>query len=193
MAVTRIDALKLISREFRDDPVVLTCGAISREMAYADRRENHLYVVDSMGLVSSIVLGLSLSLDRSLINRCVGVEGDGGMLMNMNSLSTIGHLRPRKLFLILLDNESYASTGGQPTFTDRLNLADVASACDLKVWFADEEAGLRSALASAQEVDGPGFIHMKIERGNSSVPLLVDDPVTLAQTFDSWLRARLGG
>ncbi|MCE2464355.1 MAG: phosphonopyruvate decarboxylase, partial [Dehalococcoidia bacterium] len=79
--VQRIDALSTISSEFPSDPVVLTCGATSREMAHMDRRPNHLYVVDSMGLVSSIVLGLSLSLEKSQIGRCIGVEGDGGMLM----------------------------------------------------------------------------------------------------------------
>ena len=199
MPVQRIDVLKTISAEFTNDPVVFTCGATSREMAHIDRRPNHLYVVDSMGLVSSIVLGLSLSLEESLVNpqglegRCVGVEGDGGMLMNMNALSTIGYLQPRKLLLIVLDNESYASTGGQPTFTDRLDLASVADSCGLRTWKADDNAGLKRALASALEIDGPGFIHMKIAPGNASVPLLLDDPVTLSDSFSLWLKARLKG
>ncbi len=191
MPVQRIDALKAISAEFPNDPVVLTCGATSREMSHLGKRPNHLYVVDSMGLVSSIVLGLSLSLEESSISRCVGVEGDGGMLMNMNALSTIGYLQPRKLLMIVLDNESYASTGGQPTFTDRLDLAAVAGSCGLKTWKANDDAGLRSALASALEVDGPGFIHMKIARGNASVPLLLDDPVTLGHSFSLWLKKRV--
>ena len=189
--VQRIEALRAISGEFPEDPVAFTCGATSREMAHADRRPNHLYVVDSMGLVSSIVLGLSLSLEESPVSRCVGVEGDGGMLMNMNSLSTIGYLRPRKLLLIVLDNESYASTGGQPTFTDRLDLASVAASCGLKTWRADDSVGLKKALASALEVDGPGFVHVKIAKGNAKVPLLLDDPVALGYSFRAWLDARL--
>ena len=191
--VQRIDVLSTISKEFPIDPVVFTCGATSREMAHVDRKQNHLYVVDSMGLVSPIVLGLSLSLEKSQISRCVGVEGDGGMLMNMNALSTIGYLQPRKLLLIVLDNESYASTGGQPTFTDSLDLAAIAESCGLKTWKAGDGDGLRRALASATEVDGPGFIHMKISAINASVPLLLDDPVTLGHTFSSWLSTRLGG
>ena len=194
MPSQRIDALKTISREFPDDPLIFTCGATSREMAHADRRDNHLYVVDSMGIISSIVLGLSLSIEdmeNSPVNRCVGVEGDGGMLMNMNALSTIGYLQPRKLLLIVLDNEAYASTGGQPTFTDKLDLAAIAESCGLKTWRVNDDAGLRQALASAVEVDGPGFIHMKIAAGNTDVPLLIDDPVALGHTFSSWLNARL--
>ena len=188
-----MDALKTISGEFPADPIVFTCGATSREMAHIDRRENHLYVVDSMGLVSSILLGLGLSLADGPINRCVGVEGDGGMLMNMNALSTIGYLQPRKLLLIVLDNQSYASTGGQPTFTDRLDLAAVAEACGLRTWKAEDDTGLKRALASSLEIDGPGFIHMKIAPGNAGVPLLLDDPVTLSQSFSLWLAARMAG
>jgi hypothetical protein len=76
MAVPRIEALRLISLHFPEDPVVFTCGATCREMVAVERRDNHLYVVDSMGLVSSIVLGLSLGMERDLQRRVVGVEGE---------------------------------------------------------------------------------------------------------------------
>ena len=63
MSISRCHALQIIAAEFADAPVVFTCGATSREMAALGRRPNHLYVVDSMGLVSSILLGLSLGLE----------------------------------------------------------------------------------------------------------------------------------
>ena len=89
MPMERIEALSLISQEFPQDPVVFTCGATSREMAAVERRDNHLLVVDSMGLVSSIVLGLSLGLEQTPGRRVIGVEGDGGFLTSLNSLSTV--------------------------------------------------------------------------------------------------------
>jgi sulfopyruvate decarboxylase subunit beta len=193
MLMPRIEALRIISREFPNEPIVFTCAATSREMASVDRRPNHLYVLDSMGLVSSIVLGLSLSLEDTPVNRCVGVEGDGAMLMNVNALSTIGYLQPRKLLLIVLDNQTYASTGGQPTHAERLDLASLAEACGLKTWRAQDEASLRRALAAASETAGPGFILMRIAKGNTQVPYLLDDPVTLHFTFASWLKGRLAG
>ena len=99
MTTPRIDALQTISAEFAAEPVVFTCGSTSREMADLDRRANHLYVVDSMGLVSSILLGLSLGLQPAghrpnPYRKVVGVEGDGGMLMNLNALTSIGYLQP---------------------------------------------------------------------------------------------------
>ena len=186
MAVARIDALRLISQQYPDDPVVFTCGATSREMAAVDRRDNHLYVVDSMGLVSSIVLGLSLGLPDHSSRRVVGVEGDGGMLANLNSLSTIGFLQPDNLVLIVLDNQSYASTGGQYTFTTRMDLAAAAAGCGLRTWKADDLESLKESMAAAANAPGPGFIHMKIDAQNAQVPLLLDDPVTLADRFTQW-------
>ena len=187
MRVKRIEALDLISKQFPDDPVVFTCGATSREMAAVERRENHLYVVDSMGLVSPIALGLSLGLEQDTLRRVVGVEGDGGMLTNLNSLTTIGYLQPKNLLLIILDNERYESTGGQYTFTTRLDLAAMAAGCGLQTWQADDLEGLKASMDDAVKVPGPGFIRMKIAPGNASVPLLLDDPVTLGYRFNRWL------
>ena len=186
----RIQALKLISQQFTEEPVVLTCGATSREMAAADRRENHLYVVDSMGLVSSIVLGLSLGLSGKNGQRVIGVEGDGGMLMNLNALATIGFLQPDNLLLIVLDNQSYASTGGQSTFTTRLDLADIARSCGLKTWRAADLEELKLALTESAEAPGPAFIHGIIAPGNQQVPLLLDDPVVLGEQFNRWLSSQ---
>ena len=194
MTTPRLDALQAIAAEFAAAPVLFTCGATSREMAALDRRPNHLYVVDSMGLVSSILLGLSLGLETgpepAPTRKVVGVEGDGGILMNLNALATIGYLQPANLILIVLDNGQYASTGGQPTFTTQLDLADIAASCNLKVWRADDLETLQQSLAEAAAAAGPAFIHMQIAPGNAAgIPLLLDDPVTLGHAFTDWLQA----
>lgn len=193
MTTPRLDALQAIAAEFAAAPVLFTCGSTSREMAALDRRPNHLYVVDSMGLVSSILLGLSLGLESEPAappRKVVGVEGDGGMLMNLNALATIGYLQPANLILIVLDNGQYASTGGQATFTTQLDLADIAASCNLKVWRAADLETLQQSLAEAAAADGPAFVHMRIAPGNAAgIPLLLDDPVTLGHAFTDWLRA----
>ncbi len=187
MAVERIEALGLISAQFPDDPVVFTCGATCREMAALERRDNHLLVVEAMGLVSPIVLGLSLGLEGDPNRRVVGVEGDGAMLTSLNALTTIGYLQPQNLLLIILDNEQYASTGGQYTFTTRLDLAAIAADCGLRTWKAADLETLKQSMAEAVNTTGPGFIHMKIAPGNTQVPLLLEDPVTLGDRFTRWL------
>ena len=192
MTVKRIEALGLISNQFPDDHLVFTCGSTCREMAAAGRRENHLYVVDSMGLVSPIVLGIALGLEGKTDHRVVGIEGDGAMLTNLNALATIGYLQPSNLLLIVLDNERYDSTGGQKTFTTSLDLANIAGSCGLRSWQADDLETLKQSMEEAVNVAGPGFIRMKIAPGNSDVPLLLDDPVTLGHRFNQWLASSAG-
>ena len=180
MTVARIEALRLISQQFPNDPVVFTCGATSREMAAVERRDNHLLVVEAMGL------------EQDSGRRVVGVEGDGGMLTNLNALTTIGFLRPENLLLIVLDNEQYASTGGQPTFTTRLDLAVIAAGCGLRTWKADDLETLKQSISEAVNTRKPGFILMKIAPGNASVPFLLEDPVALAGRFTRWLDSATG-
>ena len=190
---SRYDSLALISRAFPDDPVVLTCGATCREMAAVGRRDNHYYIVDTMGIVTPVALGLALGMDGQPGRRVVGVEGDGGMLTNLNALTTVGYLKPENLLLVVLDNESYASTGGQYTFTTDLDLADIAQSCGLRAYRADGLESLQSALSEASQAPGPNLVHMKIAPGNAQVPLMLDDPVTLGDRFHRWLAESMRG
>src|SRR5688572_12726791 len=102
--LTRIEALRIIDQAFPREPIVLTLGTTVREMLeVAGMRENHLPVLDSMGLPAAIGLGLALELERSSFEKVVVVEGDGSLLMGFTTLTTIGRLQPSKLVLLVLD------------------------------------------------------------------------------------------
>jgi thiamine pyrophosphate-dependent acetolactate synthase large subunit-like protein len=67
-----------------------------------------------MGLASSIGVGLAMARPDL---RVFVLDGDGSLLMNLGSLATIGLLQPANLVLVVMDNEEYATTGGQQTPT----------------------------------------------------------------------------
>ena len=139
----RPEALNKIDASFKDQPLVLTLGGTIREMlAEVGRKPNHLYCLDSMGQPLAIGLGLALGLPDD--RRVVVVEGDGSLLMGFSALATVGHLKPRNLVLIVLDNGVYLATGGQPTFAADIDLVGVARAC-----------GFRRAENVASAPDGP--------------------------------------
>ena len=140
-----------------------------------------------MGLVSSIGLGLSLAIAEAPFRKCVVVEGDGGMWMNLSSLSTIGALRPEKLLLVVLDNQSYASTGGQPTITDKVDLAAIAAACGIRTWAASDRGTFVEALDEALALPGPCLVRLNISPGNTNVPYFQEDPAVLMHRFVSFL------
>jgi sulfopyruvate decarboxylase subunit beta len=68
----------------------------------------------AMGLASSTGLGLALSLPHQKV---VVLDGDGSLLMNLGSLSTLARYKPKNLLHIVFDNESLLSVGGFPTAT----------------------------------------------------------------------------
>lgn len=192
--MNRMEALRVVTEATADLPVVATCAATSRELAALADRDNHLYLLDSMGLTSSVGTGLALAVAGSAVAHVAVLDGDGSLLMNLNALATAGYLLPEALVLIILDNASYASTAGLPTYSQRLDLGAMAQACGLRVYRADDAAGLATALTAAFAGPGPTVVHTRIDPGNSpDVPLLLVDPVVLAARFRTWLTARMAG
>ena len=91
-------------------------------------------MLGSMGLASSIGLGLALGLAQGLpARRVIVLDGDGSVLMNLGTLATIAHYAPENYLLVILDNCCYGSTGSQPTCTHLgTDLAALAQAAGVK-------------------------------------------------------------
>lgn len=190
----RIEALRVAADLAADLPVVATCAATSRELAAVADRDNHLYLLDSMGLTTSVGTGLALAVAGTGVSHVLVLDGDGSLLMNLNALATAGYLLPAALVLVILDNGSYASTAGLPTYSQRLDLGVLAEACGLAVRRAATVEELRDALTAAFAAPGPTVVHARIEPGNApGIPLLLADPVLLSGRFRSWLTARMAG
>lgn len=189
----RIEALEHLVDLTGHDPLVVTCAATSRELASVADRDNHLYLLDSMGLVGSVATGLSIAADgNDGVRKVIGIEGDGSLLMNPNVLPTGGYLAPSKLFMVLLDNRVYGSTAGLPTYADRVDLGAIATASGWATGVADDEASLRAEFARLVEIDGPALLHVRIEPGNAAdIAKLLIDPVAITLRFTAWMTARL--
>lgn len=187
----RFEALQCLSEMTASLPLVVTCAATSRELAAVADMPNHLYLLDSMGLVGSVATGLALGLSDSRIEKVVGIEGDGSLLMNPNVLPTGGYLAPEKLFMVVLDNKVYGSTAGLPTYADRVDLGALAEASGWTVARANDPASLTENFKHLLSLPGPVFLHVQTEPGNKpDVPKLLVDPVTIANRFQSWLDAQ---
>ncbi|MBI3327924.1 MAG: sulfopyruvate decarboxylase subunit beta [Nitrospinae bacterium] len=124
--MTRHEALqRILARLTADDLALFTTGMISREAFNIRDRAENFYMLGSMGLLSSLGLGLALQ-QRS---RTIWViEGDGSALMSLGTFPLIASCRPSNFIHIVLDNEVYESTGGQPTISSTVDLAALAQA-----------------------------------------------------------------
>lgn len=159
----RYPALEVIAHSLGDsDLVVSSTGMISRELFTIADSGRNFYMMGSMGLASSIGLGLALSLPKK---RVVVLDGDAAILMNMGSLATIGHFAPINLLHIVLDNEAHDSTGGQVTVSTTTRLEGVAEAAGYAFSRrVASEGELRQALVEAAG-KGPAFVLAKVEKG----------------------------
>src|SRR5919202_5110494 len=110
----RLDALSAVYPQLEQCVVVTIMGAVAVELQSLGHRPNFFYLQHAMGLASSMGLGLALSRPELQV---VVLDGDGSILMNLGSLTTLARYRPKNLLHIVFDNESLLSVGGFPTAT----------------------------------------------------------------------------
>jgi sulfopyruvate decarboxylase subunit beta len=122
--VKRIDALAAIYDDIADRAVVTIMGAVAVELYSLGHRPNFFYLEHAMGLASSMGLGIALAQPERQV---VVIDGDGSLLMNLGSLTTMARYAPPNLTHIVFDNESLLSVGGFPTATSTgSDLAEIA-------------------------------------------------------------------
>jgi len=160
----RYEAIEIITQSLDGNELVISStGMISRELFTIKEAPQNFYMTGSMGLASSIGLGLALSLPEKKV---IVIEGDGSILMNLGSMATVGHFAPKNLFHIVLDNESHDSTGGQATVSDTMKLVEVAHAAGYRLTqMVDSEEGLRKAIRGLSQ-QGPVFLLVGVEKGS---------------------------
>ena len=94
----RYELIEALIPELNEALVLCNIGIPSQEMFSISDRENQFYMLGSMGLCSSIGLGLSLATKKTV----VALEGDGSVLMNLGSLATIANRAPRNFILLVI-------------------------------------------------------------------------------------------
>ena len=164
---SRTDALnRIVANTSLDDTVIIaTTGYTGRELFAIEDRDNHLYMVGSMGCASSLGLGLSLARPDLKV---VIVDGDGAALMRMGNFATIGSYAGTNLIHIMLDNEVHDSTGAQATVAGNVDFANIAAACGYGKVCSGGDPEIIDQVLSGDETEGPRFAHLKIKPGTIS-------------------------
>lgn len=182
----RYDVLKTLLPIIRDELVVCNIGSPSQELFALDDQPTNFYMLGTMGLCSSIGMGLAMAQPKPVI----AIDGDGSVLTNLGTLATIGNNEADNFILLIIDNGSYGSTGDQPTYAGgRTSLAAVATACGtqnvVECDAADTAQTLKAALASGKKT----IIVSKCRSGNAKVPVIDKNPVVIIDRFMEAVRA----
>jgi thiamine pyrophosphate-dependent acetolactate synthase large subunit-like protein len=112
--MNRLEATRKICDVAGEAAIVASLGHPAYDLFAAEDRPRNFYTWGSMGLASSIGLGLAMARPDL---RVFVLDGDGSLLMNLGSLATIGWVQPENLVIVVWDNGEYATTGGQQTAT----------------------------------------------------------------------------
>jgi len=158
----RKEAVKIIAKEIGNHPIISANGFMSRDLYETNEKENNFYMIGSMGLASSIGLGVALKNPKKKI---YVFDGDGNILMNLGSLITIGSLKPKNFVHIIFDNNSHESTGGQPTNSNKIDLEKIAHTAKFKTFKISSKSHIKKIISKIKNESGPILVLIKIEKG----------------------------
>ncbi|WP_375230406.1 sulfopyruvate decarboxylase subunit beta [Roseobacter sp. S98] len=182
----RSEILREIAPILRDKLVVCNIGIPSQELHAIDDQPTNFYMLGTMGLASSIGLGVALAQSKPVI----AIDGDGSILTNMGTLPTIANNVADNFILMIIDNGSYGSTGDQPTYTGKkTDLAAMARAagCENVVEVQDVDTG--EALQAALDSGKMTVMVVKCDSGNAKMPVITMDPVIIRDRFMKSIQA----
>ncbi len=152
-----------------EELVIASIGNEKKDLAEAGDRDLNFYMWNSMGMASSMGLGLAMARPETKV---ITVDGDGALLMNLGSLATEMVRSPPNLVHICWDNRMYHLTGQQPSATAfRTDLAKVAEGCGYtSVARCETLDAFKAAFDKALAEPGPHFIlALNDEKGSKGV------------------------
>lgn len=166
------EATRAVIDAFDDRPIVFSTGYISRIAHDIQDSDNHFYMVGSMGLASSIGVGIAATTGREV----VVVDGDGSALMGLNGLLLHEDVEPPvQLVHVVLDDGEYDSTGGQPGPLSVRRLPDLARAAGYGEVHRVATLGDLSRVLRLARTAPPGrvwMLHCKVEPAHAAPPRL---------------------
>lgn len=183
----RSEVLKTLIPVISDHFVICNIGLPSQEMHLLDDQETNFYMLGTMGLSSSIGLGVALAQKQTVIS----IDGDGSVLTNFGTLPTIANNVADNFILLIIDNGSYGSTGDQPTYAGKkTSLSAVATACGCENVVECQAEETADAVQAAIDSKKMTIIVCKCESGNIKVPVITMDPVVIRDRFMKALEKR---
>jgi thiamine pyrophosphate-dependent acetolactate synthase large subunit-like protein len=162
--------------------IVPGLGSPNWDIFAAGDSSEYLYSWGGMGLAVPTALGLALARPE---RRVVAVTGDGEMLMGIGSLAVVGDQVPRNLAILVLDNASFAETGGQRGLTaGRVDIAAVARGCGIAATLTVSALSALPQLARLLfDSPGPALAVARIAVSQDPPALPEKDGAVIARRF----------
>jgi thiamine pyrophosphate-dependent acetolactate synthase large subunit-like protein len=154
------DLLKVFARH-RGDAIVISGRGGRHWIGLSDTKLDIPLGDPAMGGHSGFGLGLALAQPDK---RVVLFDSEGDILMSMGQLATIAEQAPANFYHFILDNEVYATTGGQPVpNAKQVDYAMIARGAGYPRAFNFSDLEDFSAhLPDILQAPGPVFVALKV-------------------------------
>jgi thiamine pyrophosphate-dependent acetolactate synthase large subunit-like protein len=160
-----------IFQKFRDNAVVIPGRGGRHWINISTNEKRDVPLGDpAMGGHASFALGLALAQPRE---RIVLFDSEGDVLMNLGALVTIAEKAPANLYHFMLDNECYATTGGQPVPNAKNVAYDVIArgAGYPHTYAFDNLEDFSNNIEEILSKPGPVFVAMKVHPEIENEPI----------------------
>ena len=167
----RVEDVFRTFKEKRGDSIVIPTGTSGRHWGdYTDNDKRDMNLGGAMGQTTSAALGLALSLPDEKV---VLFDSEGALLMNLGIVATIAGKKPQNFFHFLLDNECYATTGGQPVpNSEDIDYSVIAAGSGYAATYNfDDLEELSTSLEEIMSQKGPVFVAIKVPAEVENLPI----------------------
>ena len=178
----------------RGDAIVTSAGTAGRHWTdISDQPARDISLGGAMGHTTSAAFGLALGLPEQKV---VLFDAEGSLLMNLGVIASIAGKQPKNFVHFVLDNECYATTGGQPVpNSTEIDYAAMAKGAGYaSAYNFDDLEEFATSIEDIMKEDGPVMVSIKIQPEIQNLPIgLRERRVTRsrAETIDD-LREELG-
>ena len=181
-----IDAVAVFQafQQHRGKSIVIATGVAGQHWRDISTDENRDVILGgAMGHTTPAALGLAVAQPSEKI---VLFDSEGSLLMNLGILATVAGKKPKNFYHILLDNECYATTGGQPVPNAQgIDYAGMARDAGYAAGYHfDDLEDFAINLGRILNEPGPVLVSMKI------VPEIENLPIGLRQQIPGRSRAQ---
>jgi thiamine pyrophosphate-dependent acetolactate synthase large subunit-like protein len=183
LSIERLDLFHALAASRTEEIVVTTMTATLQWPLVSSHPLDFDFLAFGMGHAADFGLGLALARPE---RKVIVLKGDGGLLMSLGSLVTIGRYGPPNLLVLLMENRSYEMTGGQGLAPD-VDFAVLARGAGIdRVERIEDLARFEAELPRLLTEPGPQFVVLPV---NNSEPL---PPVTHTDHAGRVVRLRQG-
>jgi sulfopyruvate decarboxylase subunit beta len=168
------DVFKVFQKH-RGDAIVIPTGTSGRQwMNFTTNQKRDMALGGAMGQTTAAALGLALALPSEKV---VLFDAEGALLMNLGILATIAGMKPQNFYHFVLDNECYATTGGQPVPNAKeINYAGMAKEAGyVAAYRFDDLQEFERNVGKILEEKGPVCIAIKV------IPAIENEPIGMRQ------------